>query len=109
MSEHPRGRAVGWVVLALAGLAVAVALSVAASNLSTQPIGLSGEPLRAGDKLAPAQVTERETTAAPTPRKPRTQTTTAAVRTEITPSVSTRGNEGPGDDHGGRDSDHDDD
>jgi hypothetical protein len=42
------------IALALAGLAVAVALSVAASNLSSQPVGLSGEPLRVGETLAPA-------------------------------------------------------
>src|SRR4051795_6396181 len=57
MSDHPRGRLAGWILLALAGLAVAVALSVTASNLSTQPIGLSGEPLRAGDRLAPTNAT----------------------------------------------------
>ena len=103
MNEHPRGRAVGWVLLALAGLAVAVALSVAASNLSTQPIGLSGEPLRAGDKLAPAQVTQRETTTGTRkPRKPRTQTVTV-------PSSSRGGGDNHGDDHGGHDPDHDDD
>lgn len=54
MKTHPRTRVAGLVLLALAGLAVAVALSVAASTLSRQPIGLSGEPLRAGQTLAPA-------------------------------------------------------
>src|SRR3954453_4627848 len=62
MSDHPRGRLAGWVLLALAGLAVAVALSVTASNLSTQPIGLSGEPLRAGDRLAPTTATRTSAT-----------------------------------------------
>jgi hypothetical protein len=53
MGERPVGRIAGWALLALAGIALAVVLSVAASSLSTQPIGRSAEPLRAGDKLAP--------------------------------------------------------
>jgi hypothetical protein len=51
---HPRARVARLVLLALAGLAVAVALSIAASKLTSQPIGLSGEPDRAGETLAPA-------------------------------------------------------
>ena len=115
MSEHPRGRVVGWVLLALAGLAVAVALSVAASNLSTQPIGLSAEPLRAGDKLAPASVTN--TTTRKVKRKARKQATQTATTPTVTatptataPSTTSSGTGSPdGDDHGGPDVDHDDD
>jgi hypothetical protein len=102
MSEHPRGRLAGWILLALAGLALAVVLSVTASNLSTQPIGLSGEPLRAGDRLAPPQGTRFTTTPAParTHTKPTPpQTTTAPVPS----SNSGSGNgDNDGDDHGGR-------
>jgi hypothetical protein len=104
--------------LAIAGLAVAVALSVAASNLSTQPIGLSGEQLRAGDRLAPAEPTPRKTAAKrKTKRRPtRTTTTTAPAPTQTTPApapapaptqpTTTTGSSGtgggePGDDHGG--------
>lgn len=94
MSDHPRGRVAGWILLALAGLAIAVALSVTASNLSTQPIGLSGEPLRAGDKLAPASV---KTTTTVT----RTQTTT---RTQTATATSTSGS---GSGSGSGDTDHD--
>jgi hypothetical protein len=107
-----RGRVVGWVLLALAGLAVAVALSVAASNLSTQPIGLSGEQLRAGDRLAPAEPAARKS---PAKRKPsRTTTAPALTRSTTAPAptptpvqpTTTTGSSGsgggePGDDHGG--------
>lgn len=80
MSDHPRGRIAGWILLALAGLAVAVALSVTASNLSTQPIGLAGEPLRAGDKLAPASVNANGSEA------PVTKTTTTTTNTTTQPA-----------------------
>jgi hypothetical protein len=112
MSEHPFGRAAGWVLLALAGLALAVVLSVTASNLSTQPIGLSGEPLRAGEKLAPANVTRTQTTSTAKRRTTRTQTTTTSTSTATGPSTSSgSGSASPGgDDHGGRrDHDSDDD
>jgi hypothetical protein len=105
MSDHPRGRVAGWILLALAGLAVAVALSVTASDLSTQPIGLTGEPLRAGDRLAPTDVTRTQATIKPA--KP------APAQTQTTPLTATSGR-GPGDndsdDHGrGRHRDSDDD
>ena len=131
MGEHPRGRIVVWVLVAFAGLAVAVALSVAASNLSTQPIGLSAEPLRAGDRLAPADVTHTRTAVRKAKRKvrkkaaatPRSTTRIApapatgpvpvppsAVAGPTTTSSSGSGSDDRvGDDHGGRDSDHDDD
>jgi hypothetical protein len=73
----PRGRRhiAGWTLLALVGIAVAVALSVTASSLSTQPIGLSGEQLRAGDRLAPA-----ERTVVTPPRKPKRRQTRKPAR-----------------------------
>ena len=124
LSEHPGRRLAGWILLALAGLAVAVALSVTASNLSTQPIGLSGEPLRAGEKLAPPSVTRtvtvtKEATKPAKRRKPKsTQTTTAPVPTVTTTTTtptttsgtSGSGGDGDADDHGrNRGSDGDDD
>jgi hypothetical protein len=42
-----------WTLLALLGLAVAAAISVAASHLVSQRIGLASEPLSAGKELAP--------------------------------------------------------
>lgn len=106
MSEHPNGRLAGWILLALAGLAVAVALSVTASNLSTQPIGLSGEPLRAGEKLAPANVTRTVTVTkeAKRPKRPRPSTQTTTTSTSATPAPTTTSGSGPdsdADDHGG--------
>lgn len=44
----------GWIGLALLGLVVAAAVSVAASRLSSQQIGITSEPLSAGRELAPA-------------------------------------------------------
>jgi hypothetical protein len=126
MTEHPRSRAIGWVLMALAGLAVAVALSVTASNLSTQPIGLAGQPLRAGNKLAPVTVTRVTTVPRPSrPRhtpKPKTGTSTAGPPQSTpapapTPSTSTATptptppspSPGQGDDSTGRSGDRNDD
>jgi hypothetical protein len=86
MSDHPRGRLAGWILLALAGLALAVVLSVTASNLSTQPIGLSGEPLRAGDRLAPASVKRTPRPPAKKPKAAPPTTTTAPTQTATTTS-----------------------
>src|SRR4051812_49417169 len=116
MSEHPRAGTAGWVLIALAGLAIAVLLSVAASNLSTQPIGLEGEPLRAGERLAPA--TPQQRAAATTPKKSRsrsttrTQTTPPATAPQVPRPATTATSTIPAprtDDHGGGDPDHDDD
>ena len=114
------GRIAGWVLLALAGLAVAVALSVAASNLSTQPIGLSAEPLRAGDRLAPVVRTPAKPVARPKPKpkqtakpKPKATPNTTPTVTQIvpvpqTPTTTTRGSGETSDDPGGEHSRGDD-
>jgi hypothetical protein len=98
-----------WVTLALAGIAIAAAVSIAASSLSSQRIGISSEPLSAGDKLAPAIAGAKETQPARTQRKrkrrsrssePRATTNTpppAPVQT--TPAAPPSGE--LGDDHGG--------
>jgi hypothetical protein len=44
---------VRWVLFALAGLAVAVAVGIVASRVTSQRIGLASEPLSAGENLAP--------------------------------------------------------
>jgi hypothetical protein len=44
---------VAWIVAAVLGLVVAVAITLAASQLSSQHVGLSGEPLSAGEQLVP--------------------------------------------------------
>jgi hypothetical protein len=115
------GRIAAWVLLALAGLAVAVALSVAASNLSTQPIGLSGEPLRAGDRLAPAVRAPARPVAKPRrkakPKPPVTPTATQPVpappgNTAVVPTPAPTTPAGArresGDDHGDHHSSGDD-
>ena len=55
-----------WTLLALLGLAVAAAISVAASHLVSQRIGLASEPLSAGKELAPPP-RERSNDGTPTP------------------------------------------
>jgi hypothetical protein len=110
MTDHPRSRVAGWILVALAGLGIAVALSVAASSLSTQPIGLSNEPLRAGDRLAPPSVTKTATVKRAKRRVKRrahshrqTQTATAPVpaATATTPAPAATTTSGGTDDHGG--------
>jgi hypothetical protein len=112
----------GWILVALVGLAVAVALSVTASNLSTQPIGLSGDPLRAGTRLAPPAVTTPASVPKTAARAKPSTTTTHATTTDTTaaapsstaatPTARHAGTPVPrpldGDDHGGH-RDHDDD
>jgi hypothetical protein len=49
---------VAWIVAAVLGLALAAGITLAASQLSSQHIGLSGEPLSAGDELVPKTRTE---------------------------------------------------
>jgi hypothetical protein len=44
---------VAWVVAAVLGVALAAGITLAASQLSSQRVGLSGEPLSAGDQLVP--------------------------------------------------------
>lgn len=45
--------AIRWVALALLGLLIAAGVSIAASSLVSQQIGLASEPISAGDALAP--------------------------------------------------------
>ena len=44
---------VAWVVAAVLGLVLAAGITLAAGQLSSQRVGLSGEPLSAGDRLVP--------------------------------------------------------
>ena len=48
-----------WAGLALLGIVIAAAVSVAASRLASQQIGLASEPISAGDALAPARQEHR--------------------------------------------------
>jgi len=49
-----RRQTVLWILLAVLGLVVAAGVTAAAGRLSTQHVGLSSEPLSAGERLAPA-------------------------------------------------------
>ena len=50
-----------WVALALVGLLIAAAVAVLGSSLASRQIGLSSEPLRAGDALAPPTISQPTT------------------------------------------------
>ena len=52
MSVHTRSL-LAWIAVALAGLALAAGVTYAATQLSSQRIGLSAEPPSAGEQLAP--------------------------------------------------------
>lgn len=43
-----------WLALALLGILIAAAISIAASRLASQQIGLASQPISAGDALAPS-------------------------------------------------------
>lgn len=62
--------------LALLGIALAVGVTMAAASLSSQSIGISEEPVEAGEQLAVPTVTA--------PERPRTQTATTPARTTAT-------------------------
>jgi hypothetical protein len=82
----PVRRILLWTALALVGLLVAVAVTTAATSLTSQRVGLQSEPLDAGDALAPQ------------PRRTRTPEPTA----DPTPSPSATEDDDGGDDHRGR-------
>jgi hypothetical protein len=94
-----------WIGLALLGIVVAAAVAVAAGNLVSRQIGLSSEPISAGDALVPAsvgkshegeqggQATTPTTTAPPTTPPPET--------TVVTPPPPPAPTHEGGDDSGG--------
>ena len=77
-----------WIAVGLAGLALAAGVTYAATQLSSQRIGLSAEPPSAGEELAPRG-------AATTPRRTRTahedRTSTTASPTTGSPTPEERG------------------
>ena len=122
-SPLPRNRfraGFGWFALAVLGLVIAAGVSLAASRLSSQHIGLSSEPLSAGQQLSPVETTTTTTEhrTKRTTRTTNTRTTQSARPPQagaptITRSVTTppqrttddRGGGGGSDDHGGHGSD----
>ena len=83
-STMPRRSIVLWSLAAPARLLLAAGLTLAASSLSSQRIGLSAEPLSAGDDLAPSGSPDVPQRAADTA----TRTPTATPRATRTPTSS---------------------
>ena len=84
-----------WVLLAIAGILIAVAVAVAASKLTSQRIGLASEPLEAGEALAPPG-DRAGGDRGPRPGETSTATTTAATTTpETTTATATTTTGGP--------------
>jgi len=83
-----------WIGLALLGIVVAAAVSIAASRLASQQIGLASQPISAGDALAP-RVTGRAKRRAPSHHRaepktnpaPSTPPTTSEPPVDTTPSA----------------------
>ena len=98
-------RTVLWVLAAVAGVLLVAGVTYAASSLTTQTVGLSSEPLSAGEELVPTATPTPKATATPTPKpkkkkkKRATPTPTpTATPTAVPTAVPTV------DDHGGDDS-----
>ena len=77
-----------WILLALLGLAVAAGVSVAASQLVSQRIGLAAEPVSAGKDLAPPKHDSGQG-GGDASRHTSTSRTTAPVTTTTTTTTST--------------------
>jgi hypothetical protein len=99
--------AIRWIALALAGLAVAAGVSLAASQLVSERIGLAAEPVSAGKELVPtesgqgpdAHGNERSPAGGPTSTTP--TTTAPSVPTTTTPPATTPPAPPPADDSSG--------
>ena len=79
---------IAWVVAAVLGLALAAGITLAASQLSSQRVGLSGEPLSAGDQLVPRAQPR------PTQRRPSHPSRPAHPSQPSQPSQSPSGDDG---------------
>lgn len=106
--------ALRWVLIALAGLLIAVAVAVLASKLTSQQIGLSSEPLEAGQSLAPPKHGPRDNDGrghSGDNAQPPTTTATAPPQTTTSgtaPSVSSTTADDAGAEAGGEGSSDDD-
>jgi hypothetical protein len=99
-----------WTLAAIAGVVLVAGVTYAASGLSTQTIGLSSEPLSAGEDLSPKATPTATPHAAATPqkrkkaRRPRATATATATAPPpvVTAAPTTSGGAiEPGDDSGG--------
>jgi len=77
-----------WIGLALLGILAAAAISITASKLSSQQIGISSEPLSAGRKLAPPVAQARTGTPGHGKRGDRQGETTNLGGSPDTPSTT---------------------
>ena len=85
-------------VLAVLGLAAAVGIGLAANAISDDSVGLSAQPLSAGESLAPKATDQKQEGRRPR-RKPERGTQTDGTTTA--PPATTTSPAGPQDDHGG--------
>jgi hypothetical protein len=86
---------VAWIVAAVLGLALAAGITLAASQLSSQRVGLSGEPLSAGDQLVPRahpRPTQRRPSHSPQPSQ------SSQSSQPLQPSQPAQGDDGRGGD-----------
>jgi allophanate hydrolase subunit 2 len=97
----PLRRLLLWTLLAVGGLLVAVAVTTAATSLTSQRGGLQAEPLDAGDALAPRSRREQRDTATPTPEATRSAEPTTTPDATSTPDATTTPSHESGDDDGG--------
>lgn len=78
-----------WTLLALLGLAIAAGVSVAASHLVSQRIGLASEPLTAGRALAPPRERSNDHGRPGTRHHGASPTTTTTTTTTVAPPTAT--------------------
>lgn len=100
---------IGWVLLGLAGVALAVGITMAATSVTSQRVGLESEPLSAGRELVPATA-RTATPEAPAARTTPSRTTrtgatsppaaTSPAATPVVPPVAD--DDASGDDDGGK-------
>ncbi len=103
--------ALRWFGLALLGILIAAGVSIAASRLASQQIGLASQPITAGDALVPRASPRpaprkhspgRPHTPAPTTTTQSTQPPPTTIPTSpTTPAGPTRSGGGEGDGGGG--------
>jgi hypothetical protein len=78
-----------WILLALAGLVVAAAVSVAASQLVSQRIGLAAAPVSSGKELAPPRHESSQAGRGGGDQRASGRTTTATTPSTTTPTTPT--------------------
>lgn len=95
-----------WMLLALLGLVLAAGVTAAASELSSQRVGLASEPLSAGDQLAPPTPARQRLAKKKSPARSNAPSTapTSPTTTTSPPPVVTPSPVEPGDDHVGNSS-----